>query len=212
MLVRSILIFSLFVIALAPASQPVSAADHGLALSLQADETLVLSRSESWALKPQAGGALELELEYRFSNRLSLGAGFGWHGVLASGLSGGYLYRAFSGLEGRLRLGWSKLILPAAGDRPPLWAGLLGGGLARLDRYSYTELYFFYPGLFAGPFLELGPGPGSRFSFRLLLPLEWYFRRDMQVSASAGLAFAILYRPEGAPPGGALLRGAPSER
>jgi hypothetical protein len=212
---RSILIFQLFVIPVAllsadPASggpvpaavQSADPADRAaglrLAAGLQAEGGLVLSRSNGWPLKLQADGALGLDLDLLLPCSLALGIGLGLHRTLASGLSGGVSYRGYSGIEGKIHLAWS-VPLRFLESRPALRAGLLAGILGRLDRYAHTTLYFPYPGLYGAPFLELGPPGPSRLRYRILLPAELYFRRDMDVSTSVGLGFELRWYTGGAP-------------
>ncbi len=168
---------------------------------------MVLARSFDWPMKSQAGGTLGLQAEYRIPLRarihgenetgLSAGLGAGWHYTFASDLRDGYLYRGYTGLEARLSFGWAVALQMPAGE-PPMRVGLQAETLARLDRYAWTELYFFYPGLSFGPFLELGPGRASRFSYRILVPLDFYFRRDLAHNSALGLSVSLLYHPRGA--------------
>jgi hypothetical protein len=81
-----------------------------------------------------------------------------------------------------------------AGQRLVRAGGATGASL-NYDRYTHTDLYFFYPGWFLEPQLELQLRPGGRTSLALSVPLDVYFRRDLQVATAIGLATSFrLYR------------------
>ena len=179
---RIITFFLLFVIS----SGPIWPEIRGLALGAKFGADVGLTRDSRFALKAQAGGNLGLMLDFPIVTPLYAGLSFTFHRTWASSLKGGIIYRGYSGIDSRLFLILKGLINAEAGPLNLLLGGA-GGASARFDKYQYTLLYFFYPGVFLEPFLELQIIPWKS-SLQVSLPIDWYFRKDLVVSASAGLA------------------------
>jgi hypothetical protein len=121
------------------------------------------------------GGALA---ELPLFSFLSLGFSLAYRFTAPSDLAGGFLYRGHRGTCPGLYLA-AKVPLVRAPKHMGLLAGLAAGGSASLERYSLTELYFFYTSIFLEPFLafyfpSLGPN-----TFCLSAPLRLDFRRDL---------------------------------
>jgi hypothetical protein len=172
-----------------------TASDNQLiALSVNAGGGVLVSRAEPFALKAQAdfGGSIGVEIPVgRF---LAAGLGAGVHQTLPSSLAGGYAYRGFGGFDLRLLLVLNNLGSFALGGlrpEPTLAAGLI----ARYDRYQYTRLYFFYPGVTAAPGLVIPFSRRPHHALALSLPLRFYFRRDIDLSAACGLELGWKFYP-----------------
>ena len=116
---------------------------------------------------------------------LRFGVSCGYHVVGFSAIDGGFRYRGHTGLDARL-LASVRVALESGG-----YVGLSAGGLVRLDRYVYTSLYFFYPGVCLGLSAEKRlPGePGRRLG--MIAGAELYFRRDLDAALAVGIAVNV---------------------
>jgi len=162
----------------------------------------VFSRAPGFGTKPQ--GMVEAELENLLSGRSFGGALIlGLHSAAPSGIRGGYGYRGWEGMH--LRLSGEMYLSPArrrvGGEGNPDAAS--GGMLLRpgfgaalggfFSMYRHTEILFFYPSLRLQPFADLIP-PRSLVRLRFALPVEVFFRRDLDVSWAVGLGAAGVFR------------------
>jgi hypothetical protein len=174
---------------------------RGPILGLGLELGSALARSPYWPLNAQPRFASSLSLEVPLSGIAGLGFTLGYHGMGSSPPSAGVLYRGHSGLEaGAYLAGHGRL--GRGGERLRLRGGLQAGASASLDTYSQTELLFFYPSLLLEPCLELHfPRLGAH-TFSLSLPARLDFRRDLELSASAGLGLRWRWyaRPKGGSP------------
>jgi hypothetical protein len=180
----------------AAAALPAAAQARGVALGSELRGAVALVRDDPFPLKAQGAGSLSLLAELPVAEPLALGLGLRLQGTLASGLSGGFQYRGHwgAGLLLGARLGvW----LPGGGSVSALRVGTQMGALLSYERYSLTVLYFFYPGLYCEPFLELQFLRLPRFTFALGLPVEYHFRKDPPCSGSVGLGLTCRYYPGG---------------
>lgn len=153
-----------------------------LAFGIGAEGGVMLVRDNRFPLKVQPWAAMGAGAELSLFKSLSSGLALLVHNTWPSSLSGGVIYRGFSGIELRLHLAYKSLLLSA----PNPLIGLAGWVTARLDRYTYTELTFFYPGAGLAPLLEWQLGGNSVLLFSL--PATLFFRRDLQLSLSLGLS------------------------
>jgi hypothetical protein len=142
--------------------------------------------------KAQAVGAVNVLLDIPLFSGVFLGLGFQLHDTLASSLSGGWSYRSHWGGGLRLSAGYGLGISDSS--RPlELELGASAGGSANYDVQTWTTLYFFYPGIFLEPYLELHKQKWGRHSFTLILPLDYYFRKELDFSASIGIGVIWKY-------------------
>ena len=142
--------------------------------------------------KAQALGAFNVLLDVPLFSSLSLGIGLQLHGATASSPAGGWTYPAHWG--GGVRLCGSydfELSKPSGQLRVRL--GASAGGSANFDLQTFTTLFFFYPGIFLEPYLELDNPKRERRSIALVLPIEYYFRRDYKFYGSIGLGIVRRY-------------------
>jgi len=147
------------------------------------------TRDERFPMKSQWDINLGAGADLPIGGPISLGLGLAFHNTAASSLEGGFLYRGHSGMDCRLYL--------TAAHLPPAFqlgnfhidSGISAGFLARYDKYELTTLYFFYPGIFLQPFVEVGKA--GRLNLIVSLPLDYYFRRDLKLSLSAGLGLSL---------------------
>ena len=163
---------------------------QGFAFGEKIAGSLSLTRDLRFPLKGQLGGKVGLFLEFPIAMPASFGLSFHLHGILPSSLSNGFLYRGFSGQD--LRVFFSlKTLLFNNPERLELLLGTACGALLSFDRYSFTELYFFYPGAFLEPFLELYLLQLGWATLLISLPIDLYFRKDLILSASAGIGLTL---------------------
>jgi hypothetical protein len=187
--------FAMMVMALFVPS-PVSAGTDriggsALGAGLQAGTAVV--RSPQDPANVQSWLSMRLLLELPLAGVLGLGFSAGYRFADESNPATGVLYRGHNGLEVA-----SYLLLRSAlhADRPAARAGIAMGGSASFDVYNRTELLFFYPSLSAEPYLELPMAGPPRHTLSFGLPCRLDFRRDLEVSASIGLALSWRWYPK----------------
>jgi hypothetical protein len=145
-------------------------------------------------MKAQADGSLRVGAELPLGGRAAAILTLGVHQTLPSSLAGGFAYRGFWGADLQALAAFHRLAVFSLGAlRPEL--GLAGGLLARYDRYQYTRLYFFYLGLAAEPLVAIPFPRRPHQALELALPLKFYFRRDLKLSASCGLSLGWKFYP-----------------
>jgi hypothetical protein len=146
---------------------PIFAGKKPLSLSFGAVGGGGLTRDERFPMKPQLDINLGAGIDLPLGGPISLGLGLYFHKTYASSLEGGFLYRGHSGMDSRLYLTAERILLPLRLRDLRIYPGLSAGFLARYDKYQLTTLYFFYPGIFLQPFVEIGkaglPAPGLLF-------------------------------------------------
>ena len=174
----------------AAAPQPSGAID-GFALGAGFNGAVALTRRELLPAKAQAAGSLALLIDIPLYSSLFFEAAWQLHGVLASSLSGGFQYRGHWGNALRLAAG-GGFALPHSGALS-LELGASAGASLNVDRYALTRLSFFYPGVFLEPYLELYWSRLGKNSFKAVLPLDWYFRKDLEISLSIGIGLQWRY-------------------
>jgi hypothetical protein len=148
--------------------------------------------TEFFTPKAQAAGALRAVLDIPLFAALKLGIGFDLHGTTRSSYAGGWVYRSHWG--GGLRLSASYGFPLSEPSRPlqlTLGAGI--GGSFNVDLYTFTTLFFFYPGIFLEPYLELDHSKRKNSSVTLILPIDCYFRRDLGFNGSIGVGAVWRY-------------------
>ncbi len=165
-----------------------------LHMALNSRAGMSLTKNETFPVKTQADGGFGLSLEFSPSSFLGFALAYALHWTGPSNLEGGFAYRAYSGSDIRLSVSFRYAEL-LNNESVILLFGSYQGGIARFDRYDFTSLHFFYPGLFVQPFLELGLHVFPESSMQLSLPLELCFRHDLVLSASVGLAFSFVFSP-----------------
>ncbi len=168
---------------------PIFAEKRPLSLSFGAAGGGAFTRDERFPMKPQWDINLGAAADLPIGQTLSLGLGLAFHNTAASSLDGGFLYRGHSGMDSRLYLTAERILLPFRLRDFRIYPGLSAGFLARYDKYELTTLYFFYPGIFLQPFVEVGKA--GRLSLVVSLPLDYYFRRDLKLSLSASLGMSL---------------------
>jgi len=168
---------------------PIFAGKRPLSLSFGAAGGGAFTEDERFPMKPQWDINLGAAADLPIGQTLSLGLGLAFHNTAASSLEGGVLYRGHSGMDCRLYMTAERILLPLRFRDFRIYPGLSAGFLARYDKYELTTLYFFYPGFFLQPFIEIGKA--GRLSLIISLPLDYYFRRDLKLSLSAGLGLSL---------------------
>jgi hypothetical protein len=142
--------------------------------------------------KAQAVGALNALLDVPVYSGFSLGAAFQLHAVTASSLAGGWSYPAHWGGGLRLSAGYGfELTEPSRPLR--LRLGTSVGGSFNFDLQSLTTLLFYYPGIFLEPYLEFDSPKRKKRSVALVLPIDYFFRRDLGFYGSIGVGVVRRY-------------------
>ena len=165
----------------------------GLALGLGTHGGVALTDhpDEFYTPKAQAVAAMTALLDVPLFASLSLGVGLQLHTTTASSLAGGWSYRSHWGGGLRLSAGYG-VQLPASSRPLQLELGASAGGSFNYDLYTWTTLFFYYRGVFLEPYLELYNPKREKHSFALVLPIDYYFRRDLEFSGSVGIG--VLWR------------------
>lgn len=155
--------------------------------------TVTMSAGQGFGPKLQYGGGASIEFVFPIVEWLRLDASIDAFTVAPSDISGGFLYRGYSG--------GAMAIMAQAGavlvSSPSLGLMRIGGGLgfaAALPSYWYTTLAFFYLEPRAQALLDWQPAGLPRFDFQLSVPIAVQLRRDMSYSASIGIGIGVLYR------------------
>lgn len=151
---------------------------------------------EFFTPKAQVVGAVTALLDIPLFSSLSLGVGLQLHSAMASNLSGGWRYRSYWGGGLRLSAGYG-LQLSSASRPLQLELGASAGGSFNLDLYTWTTLFFYYPGIFFEPYLEFYNPKWAKHSFSLVLPIDYYFRKDLDFSGAIGIGVLWRYYSKG---------------
>ena len=163
-------------------------------LGVEAKLDTTFTRVDPFPAKGQPDGGLGLILEVTPLSFFGIGASLGYHWTGASNIEGGFIYRAYSGVDVRFFISLRYLTLVQT-EALTLLLGSNQGAVARMDQYELTTLYFFYMGFFLQPFLELGFGGFPPASFQLTFPFSYYVRRDVELSLSMGIGLAFKLAP-----------------
>jgi hypothetical protein len=165
---------------------------HAFALGAAGNGTATISAGQGFGPKLQYGGGFTVDLVFPLSSVMALDWSVGGFTVAPSDISGGFLYRGYSG--GNMAL--MAVFLPAIFSTSDFGVLRLGGGAglaAALPSYWYTTLAFFYLEPRVEGLLAWTPAGLSRFTFQLSLPVAMQLRRDMSYSFSAALGLGVLY-------------------
>jgi hypothetical protein len=162
-----------------------------VSVGLNATGTVQASQAPGFGAKLQAGGSLGAVLLVPLGSRVSLTTSLDAFGVLPSDASGGFVYKGCAGLA--LGAGLEVLFPIAASERlGTLSLGVAAGAAGALPTYLHTTLYFFYPEVRSAIVLSWQPAAPA-FMFRVEMPVRFQFRRDMTLSAAAGLTLDVFY-------------------
>jgi hypothetical protein len=175
-----------FTISCLAATAPLGA----VSLALGADGLVEAAQGLGYGAKLQAFGALALRLEVPLTPWLDLVPSLDYEGALPSDAAGGFLYRGWAGAAVALGIDMKA----AVGRDASGGLFLAGGGIgaaAVLPYYTRTTLYFFFPELRAAAFLEWRPADPAGLQVRISLPVRVQLRRDMTLSAGAGLGLSV---------------------
>jgi hypothetical protein len=174
-------------------SEEQAAENPWIHLGLDGRTGVVYTKDPRFPTKTQLDLAIGGSFEVTPLSFFGLGFSFGHHWTKASGLEGGYRYRAHSGSDLRLYLTLRLALL--RNTRTQLILGSNQGGLARFDSYDLTPLNFFYMGLFIHPYLELAFSKIPYLGFQLGFPIDYYVRKDLELSTSIGVGVGIKLSP-----------------
>ena len=165
-----------------------------LHIGLNAKLDTVLTKNESFAVKPQMDGGPGLSIEFTPVFFLGFGLAYAYHWTGPSGPEGGFVYKAYSGSDLRFYVSLRYLAL-AENEALILLFGSNQGATARFDLYDPMSAYNSYLGVFAQPFLELGFHEYPQSSMQLSIAIDYFLRRDLILSAAAGLEFSFILAP-----------------
>ena len=170
----------------------------GVALGIGTHGSVALTDhpDEFYTPKVQAAGAVTALLDVPLFSTLSLGFGLQLHTTTASSLAGGWLYRPHWGGALRLSAGYGAQ-LSSSSRALQLELGAAAGGSFNFDLYTWTTLFFYYPGVFIEPYLEFYNPKRAKHSFSLVLPIDYYFRKDIEFSAAIGIGVVWRYYLKG---------------
>jgi hypothetical protein len=162
-------------------------------LGLGGTGTVTMSAGQGFGPKLQYGGGMSIDFFFPILTWLSLDASIEGFTVSPSDISGGFVYRGYSGGA----LGIMVLFMETIAASPGLGTIRGGGGAgfgAALPSYWYTTLAFFYLEPRIQGLLEWTPAGLPRMDVQLSLPIRMQLRRDMSYSACTGLGVGVLYR------------------
>ena len=169
-----------------------TAGAHAFSLGLSGDGTATISAGQGFGPKLQYGGGLSMDFVFPLKPWLALDATIDAFTVAPSDISGGFLYRGYSG--GALGLiaafAWPLAVPDRFGG---LSAGFGVGLGTALPSYWYTTLAFFYVEPRVRGTLAWTPAGLPDFTFQLFTPVALQLRRDMGYSVSAGVGIGVLY-------------------
>lgn len=191
-MVKKTTLYLCFLIFAALLPAPVSGID-GLALGAGVYSALAITNGvgDYFTTMPQAAVGGSVFLDIPLFSSFSLGLALQVHDTLASPFSsGGWYYKSHWGTGFRTSIGYG-ILLPSSGPRD-LQLGTSLGASFNYDRRTLTSLFFFYPGVYLEPFFEFSSLKPKKYSFTLILPIDYYFRKDLDFSGSIGLG--ILWR------------------
>jgi hypothetical protein len=169
-----------------------TAGTHAFSLGVGGDGTATISAGQGFGPKLQYGGGFSVDMIFPLSAWTALDWSVEGFTTAPSDLSGGFLYRGYSG--GAMAL--MALFLPTILSTPSFGVMRAGGGAgvaAALPSYWYTTLAFFYLEPRIEGLLDWTPAGLPAFTFQLSLPVAWQLRRDMGYSFSAGMGLGVLY-------------------
>ena len=152
-----------------------------------------MSAGQGFGPKLQYGGGVSIDFVFPLAEWLRLDASTIGFTVGPSDISGGFLYRGYSGGAMALMAQVGAVIVSS----PTFGMLRLGGGLglaAALPSYWYTTLAFFYLEPRAQALLDWVPSGLQRFDFQLSIPIRLQLRRDLDYSLSTGIGIGVLYR------------------
>ena len=154
---------------------------------------VTMSAGQGFGPKLQYGGGASIEFMFPILDWLRLESSVDLFTVAPSDISGGFVYRGYSGAA----VGFMVQAVAPIVSSPGFGTMRRGGGLGAagaLPSYWYTTLAFFYLEPRVEGLLDWQPAGLRNFDFQLVLPMRLQLRRDMLYSVSAGFGLTVLYR------------------
>jgi hypothetical protein len=155
--------------------------------------TVTVSAGQGFGPKLQYGGGASIDFVFPILEWLRLDASVDGFTVAPSDISGGFLYRGYSGGAMAIVAQVGAVIVSS----PSFGQMRVGGGIGiagALPSYWYTTLAFFYLEPRVQALLEWEPAGLPRFDFQLSVPVAFQLRRDLDYSMSTGIGIGVLYR------------------
>ncbi len=153
---------------------------------------MTISAGQGFGPKQQYGGGLSMDFVFPLSSWVALDSSIDAFTVAPSDISGGFVYRGYSGgAMGLLVLfAWPISESQRLGQ---LRAGFGAGIGAALPSYWYTTLAFFYVEPRLRGLLTWTPAALPAFTFQLYVPVAMQLRRDLDYSVSGGVGIGVVY-------------------
>ena len=168
-------------------------AASAFSIGLGGTGTVTMSAGQGFGPKLQYGGGGSVQFVFPLGAGLRLDSLLDLYTVAPSDISGGFVYRGYSGADAAVML---QAVMTLA-DTPGIGLLTAGGGLGMafaLPTYWYTTLAFFYLEPRLEGLLDWRPAGLSSFDFQLSVPVRFQLRRDMSYSASTGVGIGVFYR------------------
>jgi hypothetical protein len=165
---------------------------HAFSLGLEGNGTATISAGQGFGPKLQYGGGLSVQMVFPLNSWMALGTSIDAFTVAPSDISGGFLYRGYSGGAVGVMALFSAAIVRSDSLGELRAGGGAGLGMA-LPSYWYTTLAFFYLEPRVEGLLAWIPAGLPDFTFQLLLPVAMQLRRDLDYSVSGGIGISVLY-------------------
>ncbi|MFO7849449.1 MAG: hypothetical protein R6V67_05785 [Spirochaetia bacterium] len=196
MIQKTIPFFLFFVITLVH----LSAEPGNWSFALETAPEAAVKKDARFTAKSQLGLAGDLYLSYDFNDSWFLQTGIGYSIFRPSGAGSDWVsYRGFSSFYFGAGLG---IYFPSPApslnvlDRAAFEPGVTLRGFAGLGKYTYTDIYFFYPIIEVEPFVRVFSFFDDYLELRTGLPLSWNFQRDLDLFFTFGFSVsAVLYLP-----------------
>jgi hypothetical protein len=166
---------------------------HAFSMGLGGEGTVTISAGQGFGPKLQYGGGVSIDFVFPLLEWLRLDASIDGFTVAPSDISGGFLYRGYSGAAMAIMAQAGAVIFSSSS----FGVMRMGGGLglaAALPSYWSTTLAFFYLEPRAEALLDWVPSGLQRFDFQISLPLRFQLRRDLSYSVATGIGIGVLYR------------------
>jgi hypothetical protein len=169
-----------------------TAGAHAFTFGLQGGGTATISAGQGFGPKLQYGGGLSAQMIFPLNSWMALDTCIDAFTVAPSDISGGFLYRGYSGGAVGVMALFSATIAKSDSLGELRAGGGAGIGMA-LPSYWYTTLAFFYLEPRVEGLLAWMPKGLPDFTFQLLLPVAMQLRRDLDYSVSGGVGISVLY-------------------
>ncbi len=157
--------------------------------------SVYIVKTNNLPVKTQLNGKIGGGLSFLLNNYFSISTSGEIHQTNDSNLDGGFLYRGFDGISGKLSIQYKRF-----SNDSPEW-GISGGICCYFSQYLPVQQYFFYPSVFIEPFIDIavfnnksrtGKLQNNPCLIRFAAALEYFNRPDFYLFLSTGISITIL--------------------